>query len=376
MSLFSKILIGFVFLAALPYFYFAARTLRTLEGWRSAVQRTANDVERARAANELLELGDDAARKQEIFLPLDVDDAAASNLGVRQLEVALDQIVVDRGTAWFGCEPQQVNADTGEARVLINQPVPHNVAEKTVLYAIEERPAEGDPSGVYLGEFRVTAVADREVVLQPTMLLTQREKQRLSQSQGTWTLYQVMPVDRPRSFVGLDEARLNELLRGVTDEARRADIVQQYVRDGQAAQAGEEAPVGMTIVENTLRRNLRDYASIFQDLHGRTIDLDDRIVRANSDLASLTKTVQRAQAEVAERDGQIRDLNAELTESRGEEQLATTQAQAVADRVAELERQLAQMVAASQRLAAEWTALQTEQAAAIEAAAAQANAGE
>ena len=51
-------------------------------------------------------------------------------------------------------------------------------------------------------------------------------------------------------------------------------------------------------------------------------------------------------------------------------------AQAVADRVAELEQQLAQTVAASQRLAAEWTALQTEQAAAIEAAAAQANAGE
>ena len=62
---------------------------------------------------------------------------------------------------------------TAEITVTIDQPAPHGITEKAVLYAFEEADVQKE-KGQYLGEFKVSAVDEKnkKVTLVPTAKLT------------------------------------------------------------------------------------------------------------------------------------------------------------------------------------------------------------
>ncbi len=182
MSIWNKVLIGFISLASVVFFYMGARTLKTQQYWR----------ELAREHQEQI----DATEQQSCQL---VDGGQEENeevgLGIERLRLDLHKLLIDRGRVWYNCEPQQVDPQTGQVTVATDLPDPHRIAEKTVLYVFEE--ADVQQQGSYLGEFKVTAAPEKErqVQFEPSMKLTQRELQRLGRSKGPWTLYEIMPID-------------------------------------------------------------------------------------------------------------------------------------------------------------------------------------
>ena len=95
--------------------------------------------------------------------------------GIEQVRAELNKLTVDRQRVWYKCDPQvSVKRDTHTAtiKVTIDQPNPSGIANKSILYAFEDVPAA--QQGRYLGEFKVTAVSDKDkqITLEPAYILT------------------------------------------------------------------------------------------------------------------------------------------------------------------------------------------------------------
>lgn len=211
MSIWNKILIGLVFVAAVAFFYLAARTLQTHKHWREKAQKFEARIIQTEEENVTLVEADGSGPD--------------GKQGIRPLRRQLHRLLIDRGRVWYNCSPGRPDAATGHVTVTTDQPDPHGISDKTVLYAFEE--TDLAQKGSYLGEFKVTKVGQKTVDLDPTIRLEpgSGELQRLAASAGPWTLYEVMPIDNRTTFAGMDEGQLNELLP--------AERVPEYLNDGQ-----------------------------------------------------------------------------------------------------------------------------------------------
>ncbi len=182
MSIWNKVLIGFIFIAATAFAYMAARTLKTHQYWRELAQEHQDKID---------------ALEMENFL-LVSDDAKDSKAGIERLRLDLHKLLIDRGRVWYNCSPEDVEPQTGKVAVKTDQPAQHKIADNTILYVFDETDLQD--GGQYLGEFKVTAVAERQVAIEPAMKLTDDELKRLADSRGPWTLYEIMPIDAPRDY--------------------------------------------------------------------------------------------------------------------------------------------------------------------------------
>ncbi|HYW81280.1 MAG TPA: hypothetical protein VE890_16975, partial [Thermoguttaceae bacterium] len=196
MSIWNKVLIGFIFVASVAFFYLGARTLQTHQHWREKAQRFQDRIAQENKTHDTLLNGEP-------------DSQEIADMGVNQLQVELDKILKHRGRVWVDCAPE-VKPQTGQATVTLNTAGPHGIADKTVLLVFEERDAQ--EGGCFLGEFKVSAVSDDAIGLEPTAPLNDRQLQQLDASQGTWALYEKWPIDGHDVFPDWDEETLTAAL--------------------------------------------------------------------------------------------------------------------------------------------------------------------
>ncbi|MEX0713783.1 MAG: hypothetical protein WD278_15700, partial [Pirellulales bacterium] len=192
--------------------------------------------------------------------------------------------------------------------------------------------------------------------------LTDRELNRITATKGSWVLYERMPGDRHGTLAGLDQAQLAAMMPGVPPE-----VLNEYLRHGQ--NAGPDDPPDR-VADGKYERQLRDYAVYFGELHRQMSAERDRIAARTTDKAFAEKTRDDTQRQVELRQQHIdNDLKPELARVESERDTIQAHHEALDARIAALRQEVADLLAETKRLAAQWTAMQTEAAERINAAA-------
>ena len=154
-------------------------------------------------------------------------------MGIEQLKQQIRQLREDRGRIWEG----QGKFSGNGAAVTVTIPDPHNLSPNTILYAFEKK-----DQGLFLGEFKVTNVADKTITLESTVTLTEDEKKRYAGRDGDWILSDKPPVDSHEAFAGLSRDDLIKLLPAksadyfASPDAEHAALVAEFESDGKTAQ--------------------------------------------------------------------------------------------------------------------------------------------
>ena len=359
MSIWNKVLLGLIFIAALAFVYLSARTLRTHEYWRELAERHEVRIAALEAENTTMVSGKEDERSGELV-----------QKGIVQLKGELEKLLIDRGRVWFNCAPQGADAQTGQVRVATDLPDPHGIEESAVLYVFEE--ADVEQEGQYIGQFKVTAVAEKQVSLEPMLAMTSQQLQRLTRSRGPWVLYDVMPVDNHYLFAEL------------TDEEKRAILpegsVEEYIKNGEPAtwekleEWGLEGFVvdedgvpliddqgrKMLGVEGTYRRQLRDYRTVLEIYHRQRTELTDLREAAERDLQYISTALEDAKRQVAFRQQEVAALKADLAKYRAERDAVVAHHQAVEKKIGELQRGIELVMADNRAKAAQIARIQHE----------------
>ena len=277
MSVWNKVLVGLIFCASLVFFYTAARMVKTHKYWRELEQQFSDKLE--------------ALKEQDRKL-VEADELEDKTFGIQRSQAELQRMLINRGRVWEKCEPQKVDAKTGQVSVNIDPATP-NLTGKMVVYVFED--PEGAKGGRYVGEFKVTDVGDHSVQLAPTESLLDSELKRVASSKGPWLIYELMPVDRHDVFADLSDEEKKGLLPEVS--------VVEYLKDGQTAQAGDPKEC---VVDGKYQRRLRDYKEIFKTCRAERTLYVDMVAALQRDAQYLTeayddarKQVQFAEQEVA-----------------------------------------------------------------------------
>ncbi len=221
---------------------------------------------------------------------------------VEQLQVDLNNLLLDRRRVWAGCDPTSRKPDdkAGTAEITVNvnltddkgQPIPHGIANGTVLYAFEELDVKnrGDALGdfdvgQYLGEFHVSGVNGKQVTFKPTYTMTKAEIDRLVKAKRPWVLYELLPRDSHEAFAGLSDAQLKALLP--------PDSVKAYLKDGKPAERDDPPE---DVVKGKYVRPLVDYSVVFNDGHEKRMLLGDTIAALGEDKQLVLDALQQARA--------------------------------------------------------------------------------
>lgn len=333
MSILSRVLAGFIFVACLVFFYSAARTLQTHASWRQKANTLESQLNQTLANNEVLVEGDQ------------------NNPGILQLSVELHDLVVDRGRVWYGAMPGAID-DTGATSVTIADPVPHGISGNSLLYVFEQSTTDPERNGTYLGAFKVAGVTEAdptqqgqlgEVALVPARPFSPSALERLKISAGPWMLYEMLQRDRYDVFANLDETELRAILPDAT--------VEEYLKQGQPAEAAD--PAERTDEEGNYVRQLRDYAVLFRELDRQMTLLRDRIASSQSALAALNYVNQDSQEQEKFRQAEVATLTDRLSRARHE-------LKAVTDLQQQLEAKLQATQAAVAENSTKARALETE----------------
>lgn len=243
----------------------------------------------------------------------------------------LHRLILERGRAWSGAKVTAANpasatvifptetanvppeAPAPEAAAAVPAAVPGQelITPNSIVHVFGERlEAFGEEQkrilvpGVYLGEYKVTTVANLLVTIVPTSPLSQAQLGALNQS-PTWAIYEMMPLDSHTAFAkagakptkdeifgNMDPEELSKLLRIPLELAKqepntldinrgiKARVLQSYLRDG--TQAPEGTPLESSVYEVTF---LKDYTEVvdstdkrkateggYFDTSGRSVD--------------------------------------------------------------------------------------------------------
>jgi hypothetical protein len=243
------LLVG-IFFSTIGFMYVAACTLRTHETWGAEYNKIKGSFEKESLKNDLLEHG--FARDESGVLQTAPDS-------IRSLRAELERALIARGRVWRGCSPGTyasgtVTVTTAPPGVGVAAPPPNGIDAKTVLYAFKESPTTTEGYRLpaeYVGEFQATAVSPTTVTLAPSLVpndaaAAQRMAQRVAAATqgGTWTLYEVMPLDSHQLFAGMDRAALESVFSrarmGLSD-AEYSPLIDEYANDGKPAPADAPA---------------------------------------------------------------------------------------------------------------------------------------
>ena len=331
MSIWNKILVGFIFVAALAFFALAARALKTHQYWREVAHQ----------------LEDTLKTEQELEGQLvDGTGTGDDGMGLRQVRLALHALLIDRGRVWRNCTPQRVQAGGNQGVSLsltTDQPDPHGIPVKAVLYILEETDVQ--EGGRYLGEFIVSGVGNNNLQLVPSMKLSDRELKRLQASRGPWSLYEIMPIDQRDVLAGLDADEIKAMFPDAS--------VDEYLADLQAAHATDpdaEQP----------RRQLRDYNLLFGEYHRQRSKWSDQMAATRRDLQYLQSAVDDANKQEQFRKDEIDQLTKKLAEATQEQKTVQTYREALEAKLAEVQKGVAELISSNRALAGEIAKIQLE----------------
>jgi preprotein translocase subunit YajC len=273
MSIWNKILLGLIIACLLVFFYMSARMLMTQKNWSVRAEQYAKKISDLQNEDKVTLAGGTVNGE---FKP-----------GIEQVRGELNKLTVDRQRVWYKCDPQvSVNRQTHAAtiKVTVDQPNP-GITNKSILYVFEDVPAA--QQGRFLGEFKVTAVADKQITLEPAFILTPADEKKLAEAKKPWNLYDALPHDNHEILGQLGEQDKKAMLP--------ADSAEEYIEDGkpvaQAASAGN-------IVGGKYVRSLRDYGYLFDVYRMKITELVDRQESAMRDKQMVEDTLADAKLQV------------------------------------------------------------------------------
>lgn len=361
MSIWNKVLLGLIFISSLAFMYMGARTLQTHKTWREAVQQREKRVKELEA--EIKETISGGGEQNVI-----------AEMGLEQLRNEMFALQIDRGRVWNNCEPEEINAETGAVRVRTdfpdedNLPGRHGIHEQTTLYVFEETDVEAplnEAGGRYLGQFRVSEVADGLVGMEPAVRMGERELERLAGSRGPWSLYEVLPYDSHKVIRQMDR----DYLRQVLPE----NVVDEYVFDGEPMtreradelglegrivdEEGEEVADGE---EGTYVRQLRDYGVLFANFHQEETVWQDQFASAERDKQYAEAAAADAQQQLDFRRGMEAALQRELARVTRERDAIIAHEKALDQKLAEVGRSAAELAANNRSIASQIVQVQME----------------
>lgn len=349
MSIWSKVLVGLIFVASVAFFYFATRTLASHRAWQEAAGSYAVPLEKVQKEVKQFEEGNTTA--------------TPPTASISQLNVKLHDLMAGRGKVWRGCSVKRVEPDTS-LLIEVPFPDPNQIQDKMVLYLFEE-----SLPGHYMGEYKVTGIAEKAITLAPTMKpptpkLLKQQHDRISGTKITWSIYEKLPTDRHDVFRGYDQAQLAQMMPGVP-----AETLQEFLRDGSDAQKGVDPED--RIFAGKYERQLRDYEVYFHAIHGQIASVRDQIAAAKTDKAIADKLQADTEKEVAARTTLIdTTLKPELEEVKGELAVMTAHRDALLEKLEGkkdengkliakgVNQRIEEALAENKRLLAQWTALQ------------------
>ena len=261
MSIWNKVLIGLIIAALLAFFYMSARMLKTQKYWSELAEKFNTEISKSQKEDKVLQEG----------------DAKANVLGIEQVRAELNKLTVDRQRVWYNCDPQvNINRQAGTVtvKVSIDQPNPTGIANRSILYVFEAAPAAQE--GRYLGEFKVTAVADKQITLEPAFKLMRADLDKLASAKHPWNLYDSLPHDNHEIFAQVSDQDKKAMLP--------ADAAAEYAGDGQPA--AKDA------------RPLRNYGYLFDAYHMKITELIDQEQATSRDLKLVEDALADAKKQV------------------------------------------------------------------------------
>lgn len=293
------VLVLFILLFGTGALFLGAEVYRIHRTLRSGIPRLEQNLASAEAETERLLKGTD------------------DQPGIRELSHRLHIVTRERGRVWRGVTPTGEVSNEGRVAVEIANPQPHGLGKDTIIYAFEQ----GDPTDgrQYLGEFRVVESSADGVVLEPILLIDQRTGERLAASNGPWSLYETMPIDRHSVFADLTEEQLREMLP--------EESVEEYVRHGSEATQDDDQWHVIGLDENGDRvgpekmdqavkrlydRPLRDYAYLFEEYAREKVVAEADRKAIIADNAKLEEALASAEQLSQFRDAEKTSLTSDL----------------------------------------------------------------
>ncbi|MFK7736786.1 MAG: hypothetical protein AB8B50_12185 [Pirellulaceae bacterium] len=226
---------------------------------------------------------------------------------------ALRRLTSDRGRVWRnvtflqgndqGFQLELAAADLG-GNLDVDQPADdasptsESLPVDQVVYGFsEDTNQDGRPiPKFYLGEFTVVQSQDGAVTIEPTLPLTPPQKQQIQSGEaGSWTFYELLPLDSHLAFAApgsesneeatfgrMDEEVLGELFASVpTEGGRQTALIDSYKFDGQKAKP-QDPEASIWALVNILKPESFDVDSQenanatergYFDASGRSIDI-------------------------------------------------------------------------------------------------------
>jgi hypothetical protein len=341
MSVWNKVLLGFILFFSLLMFYMATQVLGHQRKLRSPIPQLEQQIATLTESNR--ELGET----------------------VSALRVQVSKITSGRGKVWVG-NHDQVNPQDGQVKVLMA--APHNLDVQAILFVFETVPpaldGQGNPAGgKYLGEFRVVQVENEtNVVIEPAHRFLKWQADALINSQPQLTLYETMPKDREWLFEGATEEQLAGIFPPKT--------LRELLHHGQNAEAGdpEEFVKVSEDGQRIYRRPIHDYEGLFREMDRlRALSLESigRMTSYNAANASASDLMQK-EVEAINRDNE--EAKAELDVSNRELALVTQVRDSLRGKLSAAVENRNGLLAENRRLSAEWTQLQLQKAEELERA--------
>lgn len=373
-------LVALSMLLSVVWFYFAARTLKMQENWRTEVAQFEKDINELNKQNELLIRGNPQAEPPTPSLA--------------QLKLSVEKMLQNRGRRWDKVGRKSVSP-AGVIVATVDHPEPHGIEPKTILYVFDDAAAKDN--GHLLGEFEATAVAGQQVTLTPVLPLRPTQLQRLNAKRnGPLVLYDVMPADSHEAFAELDEAARSaafpssvpaavkqeyakdqnapaadekqtdriwrrvkalkdfDVTRGQGKDKETQHVTQgtELLLDPKSAQeriaAGEVEPVAEN--DKVYMRPLRDYAHLYRDLNVQIDGLLRTTAEVDDRLATIAEAQRKVEKDIAYRNDEIAALKQDLGRFQGELDIMRKHVAALEQRIDETDRARRQMFASNQQL--------------------------
>jgi hypothetical protein len=337
------VMVLLITLTGVGYLFLAAETTRIHRDLRSNLSRLETQLANVERQND------------------DLLNGAGDEPGILQLEHKLEMLTSGRGRAWRQVAPAGPLDNQGRVEVNIPNPTPHGLAADSVVYAFEmgdANPADPKTGKQFLGEFVVVESKEKSVVLESTHILDQRTGERLTRSQGPWSLYESMPVDRYDAFAGMSEEDLGKLLPA-------ADVA-EHLRSGQPATADDDPANVIGLDENDQRvlpnemdkavkkvyqRPLRDFAFLFAELdRQKSVLLSDRDALVE-DNAKWEATLASAEKLSKFREDEIDLLDSDLAGMKQDRAAIETHLAILKGQIEEAQRRIENMLTENAALA-------------------------
>jgi hypothetical protein len=328
MNIWNKVLVGLILVMALPFCYFAAKTLHARQKAGDAIVKHEKELASLASDQERLLNGPDS--------------------GIKQLVAEVYPYTTRRGRVWINVSPKRFDAATGLVSVQTEMAPPKNAPGGLQLYlfqnsvAAQEKVAALDPS--YLGEFTIANVGDagKTWQLTPVRPLTPDRAARIQPVRGTWTIYEVMPTPNPELVARSQAAATSEA-------APEASKTPEPPKKFDSAAAVQDH-VG----------KLFQFEWFFNDAYRKRTVLAELIAAGEADAKSLTDSVALTEQANVAAEKQIANAKTDLAAKEAARDVVQAHQKAVEAKLAGVSDTVERLLKLNRQLAAEIARLQLE----------------